>query len=112
MPYSDDIRNGVCHANINLDMWWDWLTQNGLEICIRRDGLGPDERLQHETLLNEYVEKKANDYIAFWIFGVTQNEGDFSPKSYPQDIWGYVAGHVQQFIKKHPTKYALERLSE
>jgi len=70
------------------------------------DDIWPAERVQklHETYLDEEIEKRTNEFIAWKVFGemrIKLYDDDAVPAECFDNVWVYVHYHILRYIKVH-----------
>ena len=119
MPYSKDIRAGSGWFNYNVNVFFDYLDSMSEEIILLRKGFSEEEIHHHNKLLEEEIENRVNQYIAWKVFGIISEElhSDspdspefFEPKSncdINTGVCGFVYHHVCKFLRANPSWYEL-----
>lgn len=114
MPYSKDIRCGQGWFNANINCFFDYLDGCELELIVKRECC-ESEYTYHNKVLEEMIEEKINEFIAWSIFGEQRtklDENDSLPYEYKDDVWGYVHDHINMLVKRKPTWYEIRSTVE
>ena len=114
MPYFADLRAGYGYFTLNVNWFWEYLSEQGEEIIINQFGI-TDEEIKNNTkfydnLIDKEIEEAFDEYIRYIIFdkpkGIINNDIDF----YENDPFGYAYDKMIKFINKHPRVYEFKRI--
>lgn len=116
MPYTKDIRCGQGWFEVNVNCYYDWLDERGVELIVNSD-FCQSEYKYHNEVLEEMIEERANEFINWVVFREERSkldEDDDLPsewaKGHKSNMWCYIDYHIERFIKRKPTWYELRNI--